>query len=595
MKSKEVEQNSKTSNTKTMPSESGLQLHRNVHAQTYVATNKSAVQLQNQRSTTPGNRTVIIRNFYLPIQISKVRDELLVQKSVNEKVEKYENEKEWFQGKLIKQHKFGYCKYYLKKQYYYEGQFSCSLKHGKGLIIYENGDYYQGEFFADKILGDNGMFKEFEDECKLNTKLEKKKLEFSNGAIYQGQVLDGKRHGKGVYTWKDGTKYEGQFQNDQFNGYGVMEFADSSKFKGEWVNGEMEGFGHYIWPNSEEYKGYYKKSKKNGFGVFKYKSGVVYFGDFLDGLNHGDAVLKQLNSKPKISKWQDELPFKNLTQFEKEFKNALKEIQSTDSTLETQAENKNSLNSVFVQGSTFERIKSSQKSKSFAYFQQKSVEKIMYKRFFNVKEPFEQNSDLIYYGQFHNEKAHGFGKLVSKKTSILFEGHFTFGQIHGSGRLIMNRGDVFEGRWFFNKILSGTYYNELLKPIIQIKELSIEFPQVRSQKNYHGNLINNRREGFGRYQWNDGTYYVGEFVDNTMCGFGRMIYQDGRRYLGYWKNNEMDGYGEFEWPNGQIYIGSYIKDKKHGTGMIILDGRVAIAEFENGKSISKSKDFDLSS
>ncbi|CAD8182506.1 unnamed protein product [Paramecium pentaurelia] len=288
-----------------------------------------------------------------------------------------------------------------------------------------------------------------------------------------------------------------------------------------------------------------------------------------------------------------ELPFKNLTHFENEFKNALKELQSTESTLETQAENRNSVNSVFISGSTFERIKSGSKSKSFAYFQQKQVEKIIYKRFFNLKQPFEQNSDLIYYGQFHNEKAHGFGKLVSKKSSILFEGHFIFGQIHGNGRLILSKGDVFEGRWFFNKILYGTYYNELLKPIIAIKELFIDFPQIRSQKNYYGNLINNKREGFGRYQWNDGTYYIGEFVDNKMCGFGKMIYQDGRKYLGYWKNSEMDGYGEFEWPNGQGYIGQYNRDKKHGLGMIILDGRVAIGEFENGRSFSKSKDYDF--
>ena len=74
--------------------------------------------------------------------------------------------------------------------------------------------FQQGEFFGDKILGDNFMFKDFEEECNKNAKLEKKKLEFPNGAIYEGQVLDGKRHGKGIYTWKDGTKYEGSFEND---------------------------------------------------------------------------------------------------------------------------------------------------------------------------------------------------------------------------------------------------------------------------------------------------------------------------------------------------------------------------------------------
>ncbi|CAD8089096.1 unnamed protein product [Paramecium sonneborni] len=284
-----------------------------------------------------------------------------------------------------------------------------------------------------------------------------------------------------------------------------------------------------------------------------------------------------------------EIPFKNLTYFENEFKNALKEIQSSNTTLETQADIKNTLNSVFIQGSTFELIQKGVKPKIFAQFQQKQVDQIIYKRFLNLQQPYELNSDLIYYGQYYNEKAHGFGKLVSKKSSILFEGHFVFGQIHGYGRLILSRGDIFEGKWFFNKILYGTYYNEFLKPIISIKEHYLDFPQVRTQQNYNGNLINNRREGFGRYQWDDGTYYIGDFVDNEMSGFGKMIYKDGRKYFGYWKNSQMDGYGQFEWPNGQTYIGSYSKDKKNGFGMMILNGRVQIRKFENGKLISKNK------
>ncbi|CAD8087078.1 unnamed protein product [Paramecium primaurelia] len=303
MKSKDIEQNNRISYIKTMPIESTSNQKKQEHAKTEIITNKSAILSQNQRSLT---HSTIINNFYLPNHIKTVRDQLLIQKEVNEKVYQSEDSKEWFKGKIIMSLKFGYCKYYKKKQYYYEGQFCCGLKHGKGLIIYEDGSYYQGDFFADKILGDNCMFKDFEDNCSKNTKIQKKvKLEFPNGAIYEGSVLDGKRHGKGIYTWKDGTKYEGQFENDQINGFGIMEYADSKKYKGEWVNGEMEGFGNFIWPNSEEYKGFYKQSKKNGFGVFKYSSGITYFGEFVNGLNHGTAVLMQFNHQPKISKWQD--------------------------------------------------------------------------------------------------------------------------------------------------------------------------------------------------------------------------------------------------------------------------------------------------
>ncbi|CAD8183258.1 unnamed protein product [Paramecium octaurelia] len=305
MKSKDIEQNSKVSNIKPIPLNSAQDYKKQEHAKTQIISSKSAIPAQNQTSF---SQSQITTKFYLPLHIKKVRDQLLVDKEVNEKVYQSEDSTEWFKGILIMQLKFGYCKYYKKKQYYYEGYFCCGLKHGNGLIIYEDGTYYQGNFFADKVLGDNRMFKAFEDECHKNAKLQKTtKLEFPNGAIYEGQLLEGKRHGKGIYTWKDGTKYEGQFENDKINGFGIMEYTDSRKYKGEWVNGEMEGFGHFIWPNSEEYKGFYKQSKKNGFGVFKYSSGIVYYGGFVNGLNHGTAVLMQQNHQPKISKWEEGL------------------------------------------------------------------------------------------------------------------------------------------------------------------------------------------------------------------------------------------------------------------------------------------------
>lgn len=28
-------------------------------------------------------------------------------------------------------------------------------------------------------------------------------------------------HGKGIYTWKDGRRYEGEYLNDKKHGYGI--------------------------------------------------------------------------------------------------------------------------------------------------------------------------------------------------------------------------------------------------------------------------------------------------------------------------------------------------------------------------------------
>jgi radial spoke head protein 1 len=41
-----------------------------------------------------------------------------------------------------------------------------------------------------------------------------------NGDKYEGVYSNGKRHGNGVYTWKDGKKYEGGYHEHKKHGVG---------------------------------------------------------------------------------------------------------------------------------------------------------------------------------------------------------------------------------------------------------------------------------------------------------------------------------------------------------------------------------------
>ena len=43
----------------------------------------------------------------------------------------------------------------------------------------------------------------------------KGRLVYENGEIYAGDWLRGKRHGRGEYTYNDGTKFEGVWENVQ--------------------------------------------------------------------------------------------------------------------------------------------------------------------------------------------------------------------------------------------------------------------------------------------------------------------------------------------------------------------------------------------
>jgi hypothetical protein len=45
---------------------------------------------------------------------------------------------------------------------------------------------------------------------------------YPNGSRYEGQWLNGRRHGYGVWTRPDGTMYVGEWENDKPQGQGTL-------------------------------------------------------------------------------------------------------------------------------------------------------------------------------------------------------------------------------------------------------------------------------------------------------------------------------------------------------------------------------------
>jgi hypothetical protein len=41
-----------------------------------------------------------------------------------------------------------------------------------------------------------------------------------------------------------------------------------------------------------------------------------------------------------------------------------------------------------------------------------------------------------------------------------------------------------------------------------------------------------KKQGKGRYDWADGSYYEGYWFDNKINGTGEYFWSDGRRYIG---------------------------------------------------------------
>ena len=47
-----------------------------------------------------------------------------------------------------------------------------------------------------------------------------RKVVYISGNSYDGELLNGKRHGRGTYTFASGSVYEGSFENSLFHGHG---------------------------------------------------------------------------------------------------------------------------------------------------------------------------------------------------------------------------------------------------------------------------------------------------------------------------------------------------------------------------------------
>jgi cell division GTPase FtsZ len=66
------------------------------------------------------------------------------------------------------------------------------------------------------------------------------RLSYPDGSSYEGEMLDGKEHGKGRRVYANGSWYAGSFENGLRHGWGVA-VTGSERFEGEWMHGAPAG------------------------------------------------------------------------------------------------------------------------------------------------------------------------------------------------------------------------------------------------------------------------------------------------------------------------------------------------------------------
>lgn len=101
---------------------------------------------------------------------------------------------------------------------------------------------------------------------------------------------------------------------------------------------------------------------------------------------------------------------------------------------------------------------------------------------------------------------------------------------------------------------------------------------------YTGERIDGKKQGNGKYEWNDGKIYEGEFANDEINGEGKLTIPNQGTYEGKFVNGKKNGEGIYTFANGDIYQGEWKEDKMEGQGTYTFaNGDVYVGTFSNNK------------
>ena len=173
------------------------------------------------------------------------------------------------------------CNWFPETDGVYVGEWREDLRHGTGTMQWANGSRYSGKFNSDRRHNVTGI------------------LVFSNGDVYEGgfvnDIMEGKcvidkekgRNGvririrgvmiggvlandKAVIEFSDGKVYEGEIAREAPHGLGSFRYTNGNVYDGSVVDGVIEGFGRMVYRNGEIYEGNWENNARSGKGWVYY-------------------------------------------------------------------------------------------------------------------------------------------------------------------------------------------------------------------------------------------------------------------------------------------------------------------------------------
>lgn len=151
---------------------------------------------------------------------------------------------------------------------------------------------------------------------------------------YEGEQLDGKKHGRGMLRYHTGAVYDGEWRKGKYHGFGLYTYPPSTPplldettgatntatgatvaaeyqgyqqqyYRGEWIGGKRHGHGTYVdRAKGFEYVGQWVSNQRHGYGTLSRADGTRYEGEWQADLKHGNGVNVYADKSSYSGQWE---------------------------------------------------------------------------------------------------------------------------------------------------------------------------------------------------------------------------------------------------------------------------------------------------
>jgi len=145
----------------------------------------------------------------------------------------------------------------------YYGPLKSNVPEGIGLMTFDNGDVYYGDWKYGKMDG-NGII-----------------LDSNGYPVYEGEFTNDMMDGRGTQVYSNKDYYQGQYSNSKKQGWGKWHGANGT-YEGEWDDDQINGRGKFVSADGSVYDGNWLRGMKSGKGKFTNYNGSIFEGTFLN-------------------------------------------------------------------------------------------------------------------------------------------------------------------------------------------------------------------------------------------------------------------------------------------------------------------------